>query len=378
MPQQTLQTAARSSTCYHGGAFFGAIGPRFDRLDRCQSVIAADVLDAWFDPSPRVIEALREHLPWLARTSPPTQCEGVVEVIAETRGVPRRCVVPGAGSSDLIFLALPHWLSAASRVLILDPTYGEYPHVLERVIGCRVDRFPLRSEDQYEVNIDRLIATAQRGYDLIVLVNPNSPTGGYIDRRRLTRLIDALPPSTRLWVDETYIEYVGTDQSIEPIAAERENVVVCKSMSKVYALSGLRAGYLVAAPGVADELRSRNPPWAVSLPAQLAAVEALKDPSYYRRCYRQTHLLRAGLVEALRSELGWSVTAGVANFVLAELPEGGPTAAELVAACRRRNLFLRDASTMGSGLTDRVVRIAVKDRRTNGRMLDILRDAVAP
>src|SRR6266542_963020 len=98
-PLQTRQSEA----CYHGGAFFTAIGDAFDDLDRRHDVINADVLDAWFPPAPGVLEALRAHLDWLARTSPPTNCDGLVRTIAEVRGMPAECVLPGAGSSDLIY-----------------------------------------------------------------------------------------------------------------------------------------------------------------------------------------------------------------------------------------------------------------------------------
>ena len=142
--------------CFHGGAFFQAIGERFETLDRRQQIISADVLDAWFPPTPRVLAALTEHLAWLLQTSPPTNCAGLIDVIAEARGVDRRQVLPGAGSSDLIFLALREWLDRDSRSLVLDPTYSEYTHVLENVIGCRVDRLRLSQDDHYRVPLDRL------------------------------------------------------------------------------------------------------------------------------------------------------------------------------------------------------------------------------
>ena len=91
--------------CFHGGASFDGIGTGFDDLSRRHDVINADVLDAWFDPAPGVVIALREHLSWLIRTSPPVQASGMVSAIAAARGVPAECLVPGAGSSDLIYRA---------------------------------------------------------------------------------------------------------------------------------------------------------------------------------------------------------------------------------------------------------------------------------
>jgi len=124
--------------CSHGGAFFDAIGNDFRHLERSREIISADVLDAWFPPSPLVISAVGEHLAFLLRTSPPTDCAGLIEAIARTRNIPADCVVPAAGSSELIFLAFREWLTHKSRVLILDPSYGEYFHVTERIVGCRV------------------------------------------------------------------------------------------------------------------------------------------------------------------------------------------------------------------------------------------------
>ena len=361
----------KPAPCFHGGAFFGAVGETFDRLERRRDVISADVLDAWFPPSPRVLRAIGEHLPWLLQTSPPTGCEGLITTIADARGVKPQNILAGGGSSDLIFRAFREWLTPASRALILDPTYGEYAHVLERVIGCRVDRFTLPRENNYEVNLDALESRISTGYDIVVIVNPNSPTGRHVDRAALERVVARVPAQTRIWMDETYIEYAGPEQSLEAFAAGSENVIVCKSLSKVYALSGARAAYLCAAPHQLEQLRAITPPWVVGLPAQVAAVNALRDPQYYAARYRETARLRESLAAGLE-ELGWEVLPGIANFLLCHLPADGPSAASVTAACRRRDMFVRNAALMGTQLGTHTIRIAVKDAATNREMLRIL------
>lgn len=367
----------KPAACFHGGAFFDAIGPEFDHLQRRHEIINADVLDAWFPPSPKVIAALQEDLPWLLRTSPPTGCEGLTRVIARTRGVPVTCVLPAAGSSDAIFLALRSWLTPASRVLILEPTYGEYAHLLEQVVHCQVERLSLSGENHYRVDCDELVAQAQRGYDLIVLVNPNSPTGQHVPRDEMEQILRRIPATTRVWIDETYVEYAGPNASLERFAVTRPNVVVCKSMSKVYALSGVRAAYLCGAAPILEALRAITPPWAVSLPAQVAAVTALQDPDYYAAKYAETHCLREELAEQLAERAGWEIIPGVANFLLCRLPADGPSAATVVKASRARGLFVRDAAVMGRNLGSHALRIAVKDRATNHKMLEILASDVA-
>jgi histidinol-phosphate/aromatic aminotransferase/cobyric acid decarboxylase-like protein len=362
--------------CFHGGAFFKAIGEKFDKLERSAKIINADVLDAWFPPSPKVMSALEKQLGWLLRTSPPTGCEGLVESISEARGLKPINVLPGAGSSDLIFRALGHWLSSESHALILDPTYGEYAHVLEEVIGCTVDRLSLSGVDDYQVDLERLRDALRDDYDLVVLVNPNSPTGRHIPREELESILKQIPARTRVWVDETYVEYAGRDESLERFATQTENIIVCKSMSKVYALSGARVAYLCAGAHQLESLRAITPPWVVSLPAQVAATWALQDPEYYTERYAETHLLRERLAAQL-CMLGWRIVPGTANFLLAHLPEHGPTAWQFVQACQRRGLFLRDVSSMGSNLGPRALRVAVKDVDTNCRMVGIIKGAQA-
>ena len=143
-------------------------------------------------------------------------------------------------------------------------------------------------------------------------------------------------------------------------------------MSKVYALSGLRAGYLCAPPHIVDELRPLTPPWAVSLPAQVAAVAALQDPGYYSERYLQTQALRSQLVDGLVGLGKTEVVPGVANFVLCHLDPDGPDASTVLDRCREYDLYLRDVSTMSSRLGPHAFRIAVKDSDTNQRMVKIL------
>jgi histidinol-phosphate/aromatic aminotransferase/cobyric acid decarboxylase-like protein/GNAT superfamily N-acetyltransferase len=366
----------KPAACYHGGAFFEAVGPGFDSLERAETIINADVLDAWFPPSPKVLDALRERLPWLLRTSPPTDCSGLVSAIATARGVRPENILPGAGSSDLIFRALRGWLNPSSHALVLDPTYGEYAHVLERVIGCTVDRLTLGWQNGYQVDLQRLEAAFADHYDLIVLVNPNSPTGRHIRRPEFEALLARVPASTRVWIDETYVEYAGADQSLERFAAASENVVVCKSMSKVYALSGARVAYLCAGPQQLEALLAITPPWVVSLPAQLAAVRALQDPEYYADKYLETSQLRQEFARSLES-LGCNVVPGIANFILCHLPDTAPEAAVVVHRCQKEGVFLRDARLMGSHLGPRALRIAVKDAATNQRIMKLLTSVIS-
>jgi histidinol-phosphate/aromatic aminotransferase/cobyric acid decarboxylase-like protein len=188
----------------------------------------------------------------------------------------------------------------------------------------------------------------------------------------LERVLRGVPAKTRVWIDEAYLEYVGPDQSLEQFAAGSESVLVCKSMSKVYALSGMRAAYLCGPMHQLADLIPWTPPWAVSLVAQVAAVKALEDPAYYAARYAETHELRRKLTEGLHGLGIGEIVPGRANFVMFHLGAEHLAVAELLAECRKAGVFLRDVSSMGANLGGRALRIAVKDRKANQAVLGTL------
>lgn len=372
-------TDSFKAKAFHGGASFEFIGARFDDLSRIKNCINADVLDAWFDPSPLVIAKVQEHLSWILRTSPPTHCEGLLEALGEKLDVATCNLLAGAGSSNLIFLAMQRLLKSDSKALTLDPTYGEYPHMFEQVIGCECVRVPLQYEPRgaYSLDITRLIYTIRKEHpDIVVLVNPNSPTGTFVNKADLEHLHKSMPKETLLWVDETYIDYVDSSQSLTTYAAENSNIIVCKSLSKVYALSGARSAYLCSNQEMIDRLSPFSPPWAVSLPAQIATIAAIQDEKYYSDRYRETHEYRHVLATGLR-QMGFRAHNSVANFLLIEMPEGAGTASNFVQKCRQLGLYLRDISSMGRNVHKNMIRIAVKDFVTNKRTLAIMDEVLS-
>jgi histidinol-phosphate/aromatic aminotransferase/cobyric acid decarboxylase-like protein len=144
-----------------------------------------------------------------------------------------------------------------------------------------------------------------------------------------------------MWIDEAYVDYVGASESLERFAAESENIIVCKTMSKVYALSGMRVAYLCASPHQLSDLITLTPPWAVGLPAQVAAVRALEDAAYYEEQYRSTHLLRGEMHEALRGIGIHEIVPGEANFLMFHLDESQPTAVQVIERARGAGVFVR-------------------------------------
>ena len=357
--------------CYHGGQSWDASKFDFEVRD---SLIVADVLDSPFPPCPEVLELLGGQLERCCQESPPTQCEELIQTIAEVRDVPARHVAVSSGSSSLMFSLLPQLLNDQSRVLLLSPMYGEYSHILEHVIGCHITYFVLQDKDGFTIHPKDLISQAKE-HDAVIFVNPNSPTGVYCDSMLdiVKQIGQSATPSSKckmIWIDETYINYVPTATSLEPSTSSVPELIVCKSMSKCYALSGLRVAYAVGQQMV--KLRKFIPPWAVSLPGQLAAVAALRNEAYYSAQYAMIHRERAKM-QARLEMLGFRVFPSVANYLLTYLPaDSGYTSTAFVEDCRAEGLFVRDAQNMGISLPRNAVRFAIRTEEENEQMLEII------
>ena len=257
--------------------------------------------------------------------------------------------------------------------------YGEYSHILTHVIGCEMTNFVLHKENGFEIDADELIRQA-RQHDAVILVNPNSPTGVYCSKmsKIVHQIQDESISPTRckmIWVDETYIDYIPEAQSLESLVDTNPSLIVCKSMSKCYALSGLRVAYAVSQK--VTELRRFIPPWAVSLPGQLAAVAALKNPAYYNEQYEIIHQQRTVLSDKLR-EQNFTVLPGVANFILTFLPEETQhTSSTFIEACKEKGVFIRDAQNMGVTLGNNSVRFAIRSSGENERIFECVKEVLS-
>ncbi|MBL8725221.1 MAG: histidinol-phosphate aminotransferase family protein [Planctomycetes bacterium] len=356
---------------FHGGASFDAIGTDFGDLERRHQVVDADVLDAWYEPAPAVLATLRDHLAWLVKTSPPTHGEGLRAAIAARHGLAPAQILLGGGTSSLMYTVFPQLVGPGDTVAILDPMYGEYHHIFAHVLGTRVVPCELDAARGFAPDAVAIADTVRRsGAKLLVMVNPNSPTGVAMPRAAVETLLAELPATVQVWIDETYVDFAPEVPSAEPLVAHDPRVMVAKSMSKFFALSGLRVGYLCADGSLVQSVARRNPPWSVGLLAQCAAVRALDNYGWYRERAAETHLLRAELMAGIDALPELRCMPSTTNFVLIETT--GLPAGELVRRCRAHGVFLRDCGSLSPRFGSRYVRTAVKARQDNRRIVAAL------
>ena len=362
----------QEESCFHGGAFWGGLDSQFRSSKGFAQIINADVLDAWFLPSPKVLRALEEFSPWVCQTSPPTYAEGLVKTIAETYSLPEEEILVGAGSSALWFLYASQRLDSTSNVLLVEPSYGEYAHVCDHVVRCKTDLFSTSFKNGFVFELEDWVHRICEGnYDLAVLVNPNNPTGTVFDRKSMMAALNQIPATTQILIDEAYMSFWNPEESLFLEPNLRPNVSVMCSFSKRFALSGLRVATLRCAPHLKSRLVSWTPPWAVSMPAQIAACVALGDSQYYKAKYSETHQLRSEMSQRFK-KIGIEVHEGAANWINIRVSDAEAVCRE----CAQRKLFLRNLGKTAPSLGNSWVRIAVKDRLTNDRIVDTIREVL--
>jgi len=363
-----------STKAFHGGASFSAIGVDLKSLENRENIIDADVLDAWYPPAPNIVEAIQTHLEWLIKTSPPTHGEGLRDAIAKHRGIASENILIGAGSSALMFLLFPQLLTKQSKVTILDPMYGEYAHLVENVVGAELKRCVLPESTGFTPQLGEIVAKSE-GADMLIMVNPNSPTGVGVSSEFFEKLLLEVKPATKIWVDETYIDFMPGKQSVESFVSRFPNLIVSKSMSKYYGLSGLRLGYVVGAKEIVEKAERFSPPWGVGLMAQLAGIEALDATDYYQKRSEETRVLREQMSEGLKAIPGITVYESVTNYLLFSTESS--EAELIVSSAKLKGVYLRNCDSLSSRFNGRFVRTVVKDGGANDKIVSAIRSALA-
>lgn len=273
---------------------------------------------------------------------PDPDCSRLVGLISEQLDMPPDRILIGNGSTELIHLVTRVFVHRGQRPIALAPTFGEYENAVSLAGG---NLYPWQAQPQRgfrwvlknKPDVLRRVAPP-----LVFVCNPNNPTGVYLSRAEVRLLAGALTTGPLL-LDEAYAGFLDDEvrwRSDDLI--ERGRVIVVRSLTKDYALAGLRIGYLLAHPDVVDAVRRLQPPWSVNTVAQVAGEAALRDAGYLPRMRAVVRGGKRILVEGLRS-LGILVHEGSVNFILAEVG----AATEVRVALLRQGFAVRDCTSFG-------------------------------
>jgi len=289
-------------------------------------------------PSPKALaayHAVGEHL----QDYPDGAATALREAIGRAFGLDPDRIVCGAGSDDLLNLIADAYLADGDEAIHTTHSFLVYP-IATLGSGAK----PIAAaEKHYTADVDVMLAAVSERTKVVFLANPNNPTGTYLPFDEVKRLHRGLPPHVLLVLDAAYSEYVRRNDyeaGIELVATS-ENVVMCRTFSKIYGLAALRLGWLYGPARVVDAVNRIRGPFNVNSAAQAAGIAAIGDTAHVEAARAHNDKWLPWLTTEIR-KLGLEVTPSIANFVLIHFADGkGRTAEDADAFLTRRGLILR-------------------------------------
>ncbi|MHB8809263.1 MAG: threonine-phosphate decarboxylase CobD [Desulfobulbaceae bacterium] len=314
-----------------------------------------------------VSAVIRENIGLLVHYPEPF-ADSISRDLSQQLGVPAQSLVCGNGSTELIYLLVR--ALRPRRVLMPGPTFSEYERACHLNDGTSCTRFDLSPQGGFAIDPGQFVA-AMAGCDMAFLCNPNNPTGRLLERKTVLDLVRAAERAgCLLVVDEAFIDFTP-DQSLVRDVEGNSHLIVLRSLTKFYALSGLRIGYGIFPDRVVQQVSAHKEPWTVNTLAQMAAATAIRDRGYQERTmeviFEEKEYLEQGF-----QDLGIAFFPSSTNYYLLRISRGNEVAASL----RKRGILVRDCRNF-PGLDESYIRVAVRSRNENNRLLKELGDLCA-
>lgn len=295
---------------------------------------------------------------------PEIAADSLRQALAGHHGLDPAHLLPGSGSTELLYL-LPRVLRPR-RALLVVPAFSEYARALD-LLGCPFDIFPLLPNRPLQP--DRLCEAIDDQTDLVILANPGNPVGNLLPRELLLDLAERLRDRVDLVIDEAFIDFSPADSLLSKVPAFRR-LWVLRSLTKFYAIPGLRVGFLAGSVKGIERVAAAREPWRIATPAIAAALACLQDADYHQQTLELIPVWREQLMAGLQA-LGLTPCPGAANFLLLRLPKTKGTSTALTAALRQQGILIRDCGNF-DGLDGQWLRLAVRRPEENARLLDQL------
>ena len=311
---------------------------------------------------------------WMIPCYPDISYHDFRHAAAEYAGVPTfENVIEGSGSTELIYRFAELFVREGDKVLIPVPTFGEYERAVRNNGGLPVC---IPCKGKFRIDMDGLAGELDRGSKAVFLSSPNNPTSKTIAKRDLLKLIElASDRNAHVFLDETFIEFTEDgDPGLSSHIEEFPNLFVARSLTKIFALPGLRIGYGLASRKLTRKLRNAKMPWSVNVLAEQAAIAALHDKPYLEKSRKLIAKEKDFIYSQLRKIQGLAPFRPETNFILLRITRG-LTARELKSSLLNKSILIRDCSSF-AGLNGNYFRVSVKLRKQNRLLLSSLREVL--
>ncbi|GHD92538.1 threonine-phosphate decarboxylase [Pseudocitrobacter faecalis] len=304
----------------------------------------------------------------VAERYPDVEYQRLHQQLAAHHEVPVEWVLAGNGETESIY-TLAQGLEPL-RAMLVTPGFAEYRRALAQV-GCQISEFSLCEEEGWQLT-ERLLPALTAELDCLYLCTPNNPTGLYPDASLLAAIMARCRAlSITLVVDEAFLDFLPDEPGLIPLLRNNPHVWVLRSLTKFYAIPGLRLGYLLNSDADAvARLRQRQMPWSINAFAALAGEMVLHDRAYQQATWQWLAKERAALLSRLRDFSALTVWEGRANYLFLRCNIPG---LDLQQALLTRHVLIRSCANY-PGLDGRYYRVAIRSREENARLCQALKE----
>lgn len=319
-----------------------------------------------YPPSPAVCAAIADQVHGVNRY-PDGAGRALRRRLADLHAVEDDQVVLGNGSGEIILLAGQALLDVGTTVIYPEPSFALYRHLAEAAGATAI---PVALTADGANDLDTMAAYVDERTRLVVLCTPNNPTGVALDAEAITQFLDALPDDTAVLIDEAYYDFSTRPDRGRALtmARSRPNLMVTRTFSKAFGLSGMRVGYGIGSAAWVAAINKVRPPFNTASVAQAAALAALGELTTLERRVAEAVSERAR-VEAALTQWGVPFTPSQANFILVgpDDTQARPLHEDLL----RRGVIVRDGAALG---VPGCVRVSIGTPAQNNAFMDALAD----
>lgn len=303
------------------------------------------------------------------------------EKIAEKNNLNIENVIVGNGATEIIFLFMK--ILSPKKVLIVSPTFGEYERAIEASTlandSLEINYFELKEKENFVLNVKNLETELENNYDLLILCNPNNPTGQFLKLKKLEEILKICEQkNTKLFVDEAFVEFVEDweNESIINSKENKENLFVIRAFTKFFAIPGLRLGYGICFNNnLLKKMLEKKEPWSVNNIADLAGKTVLDDENYIQKTKEWIKDQKKYMYENLNKIEGLRAYKTEVNFILLKIEdnllEKGLDVKNLRKKMLEKGILIRDASNF-IYLNKHYFRLAIKDKLNNEKVIETL------
>jgi len=295
-----------------------------------------------FGPSPKAVEAIKDDLPELI-FYPESYPFDLMRELAAYLGTAEENLVIGSGGEGLLWQIALTFTNEGDEIVLADPTFDVY-RISTSLLGGKAVQVPLKG---FSYDIDAMLAAVNEKTKLFFLCNPNNPTGHIASQQEIDRIARELPPDVVLVIDEAYYELASVSEDYPKenirLAESRPNTIVLRSFSKTYGLAGVRVGYIITSPEIAQKISMVGPTFKLNRLAIVAARGALKDREYREWFAQENAKARQTLLDFYATK-GWTSFPSYSNFIWTDI---GLDSQKFFEALQKRGVIIRPGYLWG-------------------------------